>query len=95
MQRWHREKHISLREFKKHRKAHVESNKDRNRVSVSAFVVECKCDDQIGRFRKKDSGDCGNPKCLLCHGDKFPRRKRTQQEILSEVIMKEQLMELA
>ena len=95
MQRWHQEIHITLREFKKHRKSHVEFNKGRNRVGVSAFVVDCKCDDQIGRFRKKDAWDCGNPHCLICHSYKFPKRQRTQKEILSDLKMKEQLKELA
>jgi len=64
-------------------------------VGISPLVVECKCDDQIGRFRKKDAVDCGNPHCLICHAYKFPKRQRTQKEILFDLKMKEQLKELA
>jgi hypothetical protein len=95
MQRWHREIHITLREWKKHHKSHVEWNRYRNRVGVSPFVVECRCDDQLGRFRKKDAVDCGNSHCLTCHSYKFPKRQRTLKETLSELEMKEQLKELA
>lgn len=45
----------------------------------------------IGRFRKKDAHDCGSSKCFLCHGDKFPKRELTEQEILSNISFKEQL----
>lgn len=94
MKRWHQEMHITLREWKKHRQSHVESNKSRNRVGVSAYVVDCECDEQIGRFRKKDAWDCGNPQCGICHSDKFPKREKTYQEIKSELKMKEQLKDM-
>ncbi len=94
MQRWHREKHITLREWKRHRRSHVKWNEGRNQVGISSLVIECKCDEQIGRFRKHHASDCGNPKCLLCHSYKFPKRQRTQKEIQSELEMKEQLREL-
>lgn len=95
MQRWHQEKHITMREWKKHRTLHVKWNERRNQVGVSSLVVDCKCDEQIGRFRKQDAGDCGNPQCLLCHSYKFPKRQRTHKELLSELKMREQLKELA
>ena len=92
MKRWHQEEKIIQREWRKHRKFHVESNKNQSakRVGKSPFVVDCICDEQIGRFRKKDAYDCGNPKCFVCHSDKFPKRDLTKQEILSEVAFKEQ-----
>jgi hypothetical protein len=94
MKRWHEEQEVALREWKKHRRMHVESNQYRNRVGISAYAVECECDEQVGRFRKTDAYDCGNPRCGICHGDKYPKRFKHTQEIKSEFFFREQLREL-
>lgn len=33
--------------------------------------VDCKCELQAGRFRKKKALDCGKAACLLCHYEKI------------------------
>jgi hypothetical protein len=46
MKRWQQERKIAYREWKKHRRLHVETNRYRNRVGVSAYIVDCECDEQ-------------------------------------------------
>lgn len=97
MKRWHEEVKIARREWKKHRRFHVESNMSRSgrdRVGVDPEIVDCPCDDQIGRFRKKDAYDCGHPHCYGCHSDKYPKREETYQEQVSRMKLKEELDDL-
>jgi len=94
MKRWHEDRKVAYCEWKKHRRVHVEVNQYRSRVGVSAYVVECECDEQVGRFRKTDAYDCGNPQCWICHGDKYPKRSEHEQEIKSAISFREQLREL-
>lgn len=35
--------------------------------------VDCECELQAGRFRKKKALDCGKAACLLCHHEKIMR----------------------
>ena len=101
MKRWHEEYFITLREWRKHRRSHVEKNKD-GRVGYGKYdhppysdpyEVGCACDEQKGRFRKKDAWDCGNARCRICHSDKFPKRDKHEQERLSDLSFKEQVWE--
>lgn len=95
MKRWHEDYYVSKREWKKHRKMHVESNKAWVRtVGRDPYEVDCACDDQLGRFRKKDAYDCGRAHCGICHQDKFPRRQLTDKEIRSNLSFKEQLKDM-
>lgn len=94
MKRWYEDWKVTYREWKKHRRMHVEVNRYRNRVGVSAYVVDCECDEQVGRFRKTDAYDCGKPRCWMCHGDKYPKRSKHEQEIESDLSFREQLREL-
>lgn len=96
MKRWHQDYKITHREWLKHRRSHVESNKEysRNRIGLDPQVVDCECDEQKGRFRKKDAFDCGNVQCRLCHGDKFPKREKHEHELKSDFDFKEQLREM-
>jgi hypothetical protein len=94
MKRWHEDYKITLREWKKHRRSHTERNKDwQKSIGVSAYVVDCECDEQKGRFRKKDAFDCGNKKCYMCHSDKFPKRSKSKQEIEFDLKFQEQIQE--
>lgn len=82
MKRWHEDFRISFREWKEHHRSHVESNKNNgaNRIGKSPYEVDCVCDKQIGRFRKKDAWDCGNTRCYICHSDKLMKYKRRAEE---------------
>jgi len=102
MKRWHEEIRIMYREWREHWLIHVDTNKGRS-VGYAPFQrgpgsdprnVDCPCEEQPGRFRKRDAYDCGMPKCLLCHADKFPRRKLTKQEVIASLRLKEQLEQL-
>jgi hypothetical protein len=61
-------------------------------VGVSAYVVDCECDEQIGRFRKKDAYDCGKTRCIICHGEKV-LGITAMREIRADLDFREQLEE--
>jgi len=96
MKRWHEDFPRTYREWKKHYISHVESNiyLSRNRVGKDPYEIDCVCDKQIGRYRKKDAWDCGNARCFMCHGDKFPKRELTYQERCADLKIKEGIEEL-
>jgi hypothetical protein len=101
MKRWQEDYRITVREWKKHWREHVENNQRRSvgyglmdrRPFSDPFAVDCRCDEQKGRFRKKDAWDCGKARCLMCHSDKAPQRIPTEQEMRAEVSFREQLRE--
>lgn len=95
MKRWHQDLAVTKRNWREHRKIHVESNKTWTReVGKDPYEVTCACDDQIGRFRKKDAWDCGHTRCYICHSDKLPKRSLHEQEQLAELNLREQVNEL-
>ena len=94
MKRWHEELTITLRNWRNHRRIHVEMNLAGTQVGEDPFQVDCTCDDQPGRFRKTDGYDCGHSQCYVCNHGKFPKRIPTAQEVLSALSLKEQLREL-
>lgn len=95
MKRWHEDYPRTFREWKKHYLQHVESNLTWCRVpGKSPYEVDCVCDQQKGRFRKKDAWDCGHTRCYICHSDKYPVRDKTRQELLSELKFKEGLRDV-
>lgn len=95
MKRWHQEIAITKRNWREHRRIHVESNKTWTReVGKDPYEVDCACDDQIGRFRKKDAYDCGNTRCYICHSDKLPKRSLHEQEQIADLSFREQVSEL-
>jgi hypothetical protein len=99
MKRRYEDMKITRREWKEHRLIHVEVNQFRGFGSGAGQrlagsdpqEVACVCDQQIGRFRKRDAYDCGRPGCGICHSDKFPKRTLTKQEIWAEIRFREQL----
>lgn len=95
MKRWHEEYNIFHRQWKIHRKSHVETNKNysNNRIGKDPYEIDCSCDEQVGRFRKMDAWDCGNPHCQVCHYNKYPKRELTNGEVKSNISFKEQLKE--
>jgi len=92
MRRWHEDYPRTVREWKKHYLDHVESNLDFGReVAKDPYKIDCACDSQRGRFRKTRAFGCGNTRCQLCHGHKYPRRATTRQELLAELKFSEGL----
>ena len=95
MKRWHEEFRATYREWRKHYISHVESNISYNRApGRDPYVIDCDCDHQKGRFRKRRAWGCGKTQCLLCHSDKFPKRQTTHDERRSELKLKEGIEEL-
>ena len=98
MRRWHQDVRVTRREWKKHRDQHVESNRDRSgrdRVGMDPDVVDCVCDDQVGRFRKTKGSGCGNGRCSVCHPGRCHKRQLTRTEKESSRLFQEQLREVA
>lgn len=92
MRRWHEDYRISLREWKKHRKNHVEGNmRSSTRIGLDPDEVDCACDEQVGRFRKMDAWDCGVVHCWVCHGNKYPKREKHEHEIRADISFREQM----
>ena len=67
MQRWHRERHIARKRQLEHILL-VHHHPEQ--------PIDCDCERQVGRFRKRDAFDCGRARCYLCHGDKLLKRPR-------------------
>ena len=102
MKRWHEDFTVSYREWKKHHRSHLEHNIENTviyKLGVAVglrrdiWEVDCPCDTQIGRFRKKDAWDCGNTRCYICHSDKLPKRDLTYQELCANLKLKEGIEE--
>jgi hypothetical protein len=94
MKRWHEEFPRTLREWKKHYRFHVEDNVNWNggrQVGRDPYEIDCMCDEQKGRFRKKRAFGCGKSRCHICHGDKFPKREKSRQELSAEMKLSEGL----
>ena len=90
MKRWHEESPRTHREWKKHFISHVKNNIEWSRVPGNdPYKVDCICDQQKGRFRKKDAWDCGKTRCFICHSDKYPKRDDTKQELFSKIKFRE------
>lgn len=88
MYRWHKEYSRTYREWRKHYLWHVELNVDLGR-GENPYQIDCDCDEQKGRFRKKKAFDCGIPQCKICHSDKFPKREKTYQERCADLKLEE------
>jgi len=94
MKRWHEDYPIAYREWKKHHRFHVEQNteiivRSSEDLYHDPWKIDCPCDTQVGRFRKRDAWDCGNPRCYVCHSDKFPKRDVTYQEWSANLKLRE------
>jgi hypothetical protein len=95
MKRWHEEYLRTHREWKKHYLSHVKRNIEF--VSVPGrdpYLVDCDCDQQKGRFRKRRAWGCGRARCQLCHSYKFPKRKTSRDERRSELKVIEEIRDL-
>jgi hypothetical protein len=87
MKRYQQEKKITERNHREHlRTAHGWPKKP----------VDCPCDLQAGRFRKKDAYDCGRTMCRVCHYEKWLNNghAETLQEKKAKQKMRDGLKEL-
>jgi hypothetical protein len=95
MKRWHEDFPRTLREWKKHYLRHVDDNVNGNQASQvgrDPYKIDCVCDMQKGRFRKRRAFDCGNTRCHICHGDKYPKREKSRQELNAAIKLHEGLL---
>lgn len=101
MKRRYEDRKFARREWKEHRRIHIDWNQFRGvgqgfgqrQPGSDPRDLDCVCNKQVGRFRKLDAFDCGKPGCGICHGDKFPRRSWTRQEIKAALQFREQLQD--
>ncbi len=84
MRRWHAETSLT----RERRRRHLRQVHDWPRKPV-----ECVCDTQTGRFRKRKALGCGRAHCLLCHRDKIFQVPRPR-DILVELRLQEGLAEV-
>ena len=84
MRRWRSEKHIAIRRRREHLTL-VHGWPER--------PVDCDCDRQLGRFRKRKALGCGRARCHLCHGDKLLGRAR-RRDLAAALKLKEGLKTL-
>jgi hypothetical protein len=99
MKRWHDEYALTIRQWHRHRRGHVEYNMGKSQgfdpgqrpPGSDPRKVDCPCDAQAGRFRKRDAHDCGRARCQVCHGYKVPKRQPTRKERLAVLAFREQL----
>jgi hypothetical protein len=88
MKRWHDEYALTRRQWRRHRRGHVEYNMGRSQgfgpgqrpPGSDPREVDCPCDAEVGRFRKRDAHDCGRARCQVCDGYKIPKREPTRKE---------------
>jgi hypothetical protein len=96
MKRWHADYPRTHREWRRHYLDHVESNVYSAKViGGDPWQVDCVCDVQKGRFRKRRAFGCNNTRCGWCHGDKYPRRTLTRQEVRAALRFREGLAEVS
>jgi hypothetical protein len=88
MKRWHQEYPKILNRWRKHRKAHVKENiaASHEKIGCDPYVVDCVCDEQVGRFRKSHSFASGKDEEFGKFNHVYIRRanitwKEYQQEV--------------
>lgn len=91
MKCWHEDLPIMMREWKKYYNYHMRLNTNHGDVGKSPSEIGCRFEKQKGRFRKKDAWDCGNPRCYICHWDKYCSRAKTKKETEADFSFKEQM----
>jgi hypothetical protein len=95
MQRWHAERDLMLRrwreEIAKHESDEGYSYCALAPVPPTADEDSCHCYLGMGFMRKRRPHDCGNPRCMLCHLEKYyypknranKRRAAIRQDLLA------------
>jgi hypothetical protein len=101
LRRWHEDEAVTRREWLRHRRGPAAYNMRRGQgdgpgqqpYGSDPREVDCTCDDQPGRFRKRRGRGCGRARCQVCHGYKFPKREPTGKEREADRVFREQLRE--
>lgn len=70
MKRWHQEMHKTRRQWLHHLRFHMQAIGNESAVKPEDRV-DCACDKQAGRFRKRRGRGCPlGARCRMCHGHK-------------------------
>ena len=79
MRRWHAERALMLHRWKMEMRKH--GYDWRNPPDPKRDKWACHCASGIGSMRKMRPFDCGNPRCGLCHFEKFwvPKARATKK----------------
>jgi hypothetical protein len=79
MRRWHSERNLMIRRWRQELAKH---NNDLPFMALAppslAPETDCHCAHGIGSVRKRKPYDCGNPRCGVCHFEKFHVPKARQ-----------------
>jgi len=73
VKRWHEDYPRTRREWKKHHLSHVESNLYRGEVGRDPYEIDCVCDVQKGRFRKRRAFGTPRSRSSWYRPEKYPR----------------------
>lgn len=84
MRRWHEDRNLMLRRWREEIAKH--EFEDYPYCSLAPIPAEkkddvCHCYRGMGFLRKKSPHDCGNPRCMVCHLDKYyyPKNRHTNK----------------
>lgn len=73
MRRWHEERELMIRRWRIEVETHDGIGAQFPPVATES---SCHCFRGMGTMRKTKPLDCGNPRCSLCHWEKFHEPKR-------------------
>lgn len=86
MRRWHSERELMLRRWRQELANHdFEYGQDYPHGYLAppsdAAGIDCHCAQGIGSMRKRTAYGCGNPRCGICHFEKFyvPKARETKR----------------
>jgi hypothetical protein len=81
MRRWHQERDLMLRRWRQEIAKHEASSDEGYPYAALAPVPPtgvqgCHCYRGMGTMRKRSPWDCGNPRCGVCHHEKWLPKAR-------------------
>lgn len=92
MRRWHAEHDLMYRRWRVELAKHGDDHPTSERFPHMALAppslapsINCHCAHGIGSMRKHTPYDCGNPRCGLCHFEKFYVPKARANKRRSEI----------
>jgi hypothetical protein len=86
MRRWHEERDLMIRRWRIEIAKHEYPRwGDQGLAPVPPAACEedaCHCYRGMGFSRKRKPGDCGNPRCGICHTYKWERHRQNDQVVV-------------
>jgi hypothetical protein len=83
MKRWHspRERALMLRRWRQEIAKHEDIWFGQAPLPPTADADACHCYRGMGFLRKRKPFDCGNPRCGICHFDKYRQPKARARKV--------------